>query len=60
MKRKELVNGASIRTPGDNRHNFSQVPAMTRPIPPPKEKELTPEQEKTVTNTDQEPSAGGS
>ncbi len=36
MKKNETVNGSSVRTPGDNRHNFAQVPAMTRPIPLPR------------------------
>ncbi len=55
MKKKELVNGAAVRRLGDNRQNFEQVPAMTRPIPPPQQQaELQPHQEE-IADTSQEP-----
>ena len=55
MKKKELVNGAAVRRLGDNRQNFEQVPAMTRPIPPPQQQaELQPHQEEAA-DTSQEP-----
>lgn len=46
MKKTDRINGSSVRTPGDNRRNFAQVPAMTKPIPVPRQKELKPLKEK--------------
>ena len=56
MRKAKSVNGAGIRTPGDNRRNFAEVPAMVRPIPPP-QKETEPQQDKAERNPDRETNA---